>query len=166
MPGLSSGVASQSACSVPPLTFGTFSNEFVDQILRYAPDAVLSGNEYAYFKLQGSLKCQTYCAMDARKDRKSDLVKLTLMPRFLELSLTLTEKLVYGFDSRGTPAYGAIFDPWIVRAPEGPPFSLFLHNYHPMQSFYLTNFNLVASRLSETSTVVLNRVGVNTELMT
>jgi len=75
----------------------TFGNELVDQILRYAPDAVI---------------------YDTRKHGKPDLVKLTLkMVREFNAEAvgvisnqTLTEKLVYGLTARGIPAYGAIFD--------------------------------------------------------
>ncbi|KAF9783544.1 hypothetical protein BJ322DRAFT_1219846 [Thelephora terrestris] len=75
----------------------TFGDEFVDQILRYAPDAVL---------------------YDTRKHGRPDLVKLTLkmVKEFNAEAVAvisnqpLTEKLVYGLNSRGIPAYGAIFD--------------------------------------------------------
>ncbi|KAF9648009.1 hypothetical protein BDM02DRAFT_3187456 [Thelephora ganbajun] len=75
----------------------TFGNEFVDQILRYAPDAVL---------------------YDTRKHGKPDLVKLALkMVKEFDAEAvgvisnpSLTAKLVYGLTSRGIPAYGAIFD--------------------------------------------------------
>jgi hypothetical protein len=75
----------------------TFGDEFVDQILRYAPDAIL---------------------YDTRKHGKPDLVKLTLkMVKEFNAEAVgvisnpgLTQKLVYGLTSRGIPAYGAIFD--------------------------------------------------------
>ncbi|KAF9652307.1 hypothetical protein BDM02DRAFT_3183699 [Thelephora ganbajun] len=75
----------------------TFGDEFVDQILQYAPDTVL---------------------YDTRKHGKPDLVKLALkMVKEFDAEAVgvisnqfLTEKLVYGLTSRGIPAYGAIFD--------------------------------------------------------
>jgi len=75
----------------------TFGDEFVNQILRYAPDAIL---------------------YDTRKHGKPDLVKLTLkMVKEFDAEAVgvisnphLTKKLVYGLTSRGIPAYGAIFD--------------------------------------------------------
>lgn len=74
----------------------TFDDEFVDQILHYAPYAVL---------------------YDARKHGEPDLVKLALktVKEFdaeavgVISNQHLTEKLVYGLTSRGIPAYGAIF---------------------------------------------------------
>ena len=75
----------------------TFGDEFVDQILQYAPDAIL---------------------YDTRKHGRPDLVKLTLkMVKEFDAEAVavisnqrVTEKLVYGLTSRGIPAYGAIFD--------------------------------------------------------
>jgi hypothetical protein len=75
----------------------TFGDEFVDQILRYAPDTVF---------------------YDTRTHGRPDMIKLTLkMIKEFDAeavgvisSQKLTEKLVYGLNSRGIPAYGAIFD--------------------------------------------------------
>lgn len=55
---------------------------------------------------------------DTRKNGKPDLVKLTLkMVKEFNAEAVgvisnphLTKKLVYGLNSRGVPAYGAIFD--------------------------------------------------------
>ena len=75
----------------------TFGDEFVEQILHYAPDTIL---------------------YDTRKHGKPDLTKLALkMVKEFNAEAVgvisnqkLTEKLVYGLNSRGIPAYGAIFD--------------------------------------------------------
>ncbi|KAF9649149.1 hypothetical protein BDM02DRAFT_3128577 [Thelephora ganbajun] len=75
----------------------TFGRELVDQILRYAPDTVI---------------------YDTRKYGRPDLVKLILkMVKEFDAEAVgvisnqpLTEKVVYGLNSRGIPAYGAIFD--------------------------------------------------------
>ncbi|KAF9642397.1 hypothetical protein BDM02DRAFT_3133117 [Thelephora ganbajun] len=75
----------------------TFGDELVDQILRYAPDTVI---------------------YDTRKHGRPDLVKLILkMVKEFNAEAVgvisnqpLTEKVVYGLNSRGIPAYGAIFD--------------------------------------------------------
>jgi hypothetical protein len=75
----------------------TFGDEFVDQILHYAPDTVL---------------------YDTRKHGKPDLTKLALkMVKEFDAEAVgvisnqkLTEKLVYNLNARGIPAYGAIFD--------------------------------------------------------
>lgn len=75
----------------------TFGDELVNQILHYAPDTVL---------------------YDTRKHGRPDMIKLTLkMVKEFKAEAVgvisnqkLTEKLVYGLNSRGIPAYGAIFD--------------------------------------------------------
>jgi hypothetical protein len=75
----------------------TFGDEFVDQILHYAPDTVF---------------------YDTRENGKPDMIKLALkMVKEFDAEAVgvisnqkLTEKLVYGLNSRGIPAYGAIFD--------------------------------------------------------
>ena len=93
----------------------TFGNEFVDQILRYAPDAVLYGKDYDLSRVRGS---DAPRVIDTRKHGKPDLVKLTLkmVKEFNAEAVgiisnpAVTEKLVYGLTSRGIPAYGAIFD--------------------------------------------------------
>ena len=58
------------------------------------------------------------CTIDTRKHGKPDLIKLTLkMVKEFNAEAVgvisnqgVTEKVVYGLNSRGIPAYGAIFD--------------------------------------------------------
>lgn len=68
--------------------------------------------------LESCSSANLFCVIDTRKHGKPDLVKLTLkmVKEFNAEAVgvisnqTLTEKLVYGLNSRGIPAYGAIFD--------------------------------------------------------